>query len=48
VFDMLTESTYETIPNGVLKDFIDHSLQSIDWNEVLTHVKDTIIENRQR
>ena len=31
VFDMLTESTYETIPN-----------------EVLTHVKDTIIENRHR
>jgi len=45
VFDMLIESTYETIPNGVLKDFIDHSLQSIDWNEVLTHVKDTITES---
>jgi hypothetical protein len=45
VFDMLIESTYEIIPNGVLKDFIDHSLQSIDWNEVLTHVKDTITES---
>lgn len=47
-FDMLTESTYEAIPNGVLKDFIDHSLRAIDWNEVLMHVKDTIIENLQR
>ncbi len=45
VFDMLIEGTYETIPNGVLKDFIDHSLQSIDWSEVLTHVKDTITES---
>lgn len=41
-FDMLVEDTYKTLPNGILKDFVDGCLQTIDWHELSGHVKDEI------
>ena len=39
---MLVEDTYKTLPNGILKDFVDGCLQTIDWHELSGHVKDEI------
>lgn len=45
-FDMMVEDTYNTLTNGVLKDFVDGCLQCIDWHELSFHVKEAIKEQR--
>ena len=46
-FDMMVEDTYSKLPNGILKDFVDGCLQTIDWHELSITVKDTIKEQRE-
>ena len=44
---MIVEDTYNKLPNGILKDFVDGCLQTIDWHELSMTVKDTIKEQRE-
>lgn len=43
-FIMCIDDTLRKVPNGIVTDFIQHSLDIIDWREVAQHVKDIVRE----
>ena len=43
-FIMCVDDILRKVPNGIVTDFIQHSLDIIDWREVAEHVKDIVRE----
>jgi len=42
-FEMLTDDMYNRLGDtGILKDFIDDSISSVDWREIHEHVIDIV------
>lgn len=44
-FIMCIHDTLKKVPNGIVSDFIQNSLDIIDWREVADTVKDTVREH---
>lgn len=40
----MVRDTLKKIPNGIISDFIEDALSTIDWREVAEHVKDIVRE----
>ena len=47
-FEEYIEEEYNNLPTGIVKDFVNDALATIDWNEVTRHVKDIIRETQEK
>jgi len=45
-FEQFIEDTCNKLPVGIVQDFVNDSISTIDWYEVTNHVKDTIRETQ--
>jgi hypothetical protein len=41
----MVRDTLKKVPNGIISDFIEDALSTIDWREVAETVKDTVREH---
>jgi len=43
-FTWMVEHTLKKLPNGIIADFVNDSISTIDWREVAESVKDIVRE----